>query len=58
MAQAIERNVFPEHERAQGLSVMFAAYAFSCIEALDDYSLYELQSDDIPFATPQDFVSE
>ena len=58
MAEAIERNVFPEHERAQALSVMFAAYAFSSIEALDDYSLYELQSSDIPFANPQDFVSE
>lgn len=58
MAEAIERNIFIDHERAESLSTMFAAYAFSCIEALDAYSLYELQRDDIPFPNPQDFVSE
>lgn len=58
LAEAIERNVFPEHDRAQSLSLMFAAYGFSCIQALDGYSLYELQRDDLPFANPKDFVSE
>ena len=58
MAEAIERNLLPEHERASSLSALFATYAFACIEALDDYSLYEIQSSGIPFANPQDFVSE
>ncbi|MEP1442809.1 MAG: ubiquinol-cytochrome C chaperone family protein [Hyphomicrobiales bacterium] len=58
MAEAIERNVFPEHERASNLSVMYAAYAFACINALDTRPLNSLQNDDIPFADPHDFVSE
>ena len=58
MAEAIERNLLTEHERASSLSALFAAYSFACIEALDDYSLYEIQSSGIPFANPQDFVSE
>lgn len=58
ITQAIERNIFPDHDRADVLSTMFASYMFANKAALSVIPLECLLNGEIPFENPQDFINE